>query len=329
MPKFDSYPQWTTLDPRRRSAWQQVGTSVAGQRDAMGALRAAGLAGWNVRKLAQIGFEETPRGLLRVGNPDQVMLVRDDPVTGAVRYLSSVGTHYGVRQNEEQAAVLDALVSESGAGGLAHAGAIDEGRRTFVTMKLPETMTVAGVDALELYLVVFNSHDGTAKFRVSLVPFRVPCANQLPVVLRKQVASVAIRHTRNARINIADIRTKLHLLYGYAEAFETEARRMIETPLSTDEFRDLVKTVWPVNDATASPRVRTNADRRRLQLLRLWTDADTQTNIRGTRWAGFQAVTEYLDHYAPARDDHTRALRVLAGSKVLKLKQDAFDLLTV
>ncbi|MEU7524683.1 DUF932 domain-containing protein [Saccharothrix sp. NPDC042600] len=315
--------------PGRRSAWHQVGTQVTGHRSAMSALEAAGLTGWRIRKLAQIGVEDTPDGPLRVGNPDQVMLVRTDPATGATRYLSSVGTGYGVRQNEDQAALLDALVAESGAGGFAHAGAIDEGRRTFVTMKLPDTVTVAGVDPVQLYLVVFNSHDGSAAFRVSLVPFRVACANQLPMVIRGQVASVAIRHTRNATLDINDIRAKLRLMYDYAEAFEDQAKRMIAADLSTDEFRDVVEIVWPVNDATASPRARFNADRRRGQLMRLWTDAGTQHNIRGTRWAALQAVTEYLDHYDPARDDHTRALRVLGGSGVLKRKQAAFDLLSV
>nr|BFE54090.1 hypothetical protein GCM10017745_75170 [Saccharothrix mutabilis subsp. capreolus] len=157
---------------------------------------------------------------------------------------------------------------------------------------------------MELYLVVFNSHDGSAAFRVSLVPFRVACANQLPMVIRDQVASVAIRHTRNATINVAEIRSKLRLMYGYAEAFEQQAQRKIEAELSTDEIREFVETVWPVNDATAPPRTRLNADRRRHQLMRLWTDAGTQHNIRGTRWAGLQAITEYLDHYEPSRDAH-------------------------
>ncbi|MFI9811422.1 DUF932 domain-containing protein [Saccharothrix variisporea] len=325
------YPssEGTHLYPYRHSAWHQVGTSVTGHRGAMSALEAARLTGWNIRKLAQIGVEETPDGPRRIGNPDQVMLARTDPRTGATRYLSSVGVGYGVRQNEDQAALLDALVAESGAGGFAHAGAIDEGRRTFVTMKLPDALSVAGLDPVELYLVVFNSHDGSAAFRVSLVPFRVLCANQLPMVIRDQVASVAIRHTRNATIDVAEIRSKLRLMYGYAEAFEQQAGRMIEAELSTEEFREVVEVLWPVNDATAPPRTRFNADRRRHQLMRLWTDAGTQHNIRGTRWAGLQAITEYLDHYEPARDANTRALRVLTGSGVLKRKQEAFDLLSV
>ncbi|WP_433270626.1 DUF932 domain-containing protein [Actinosynnema sp. CS-041913] len=317
----------TSLYSRRRSAWELAGTAVAGQGDALSAMRTAGLTGWNIRKVRQTGMDITGDGVTAVDNPDQVMLVRTDPRTGRTRYLSSVGEGYGVKQNEDQAGVLDALVAEAGAPGLAHAGAIDDGRRTFVTMKLPTTMTVAGTDRVDLYLVAFNSHDGTAAFRVGLVPFRVACANQLDLAVATAVSSVAIRHTRNSRIDVAGIRSKLRLMYDYADAFEAQAQRMIHAELTTDGFRDLVETLWPVGH-NAPPRTRANAERRRTHLLRLWTDAPTQACIRGSRWAGLQAVTEYLDHYQPATSEAARAGRVLTSTTVLRRKQHAFDLLT-
>ena len=68
-------------------------------------------------------------------------------------------------------------------------------------------------------------------------------------------------------------------------------------------------------------------------LTRLFVDADTNANIRGTRWAGYQAVTEYLDHAAPVHGKSTadkavnRALRSIDGA-VVETKEKAFALLT-
>ncbi len=320
-------PRAAAMSPRRVSAWESAGTSVDGRGDALGALRVAGLTGWRIRKVSQSSDDITDRGTTRVDNPDHVMLVRTDPGTGGVRYLSTVGREYRVTQNEDSAAVLDALVAEVGAPGLAHAGALDGGRRTFVTMRLPATITVAGVDRVELYLVVFDSHDGTAAFRVGVVPFRTECANQLGLAIASAVSSVAVRHTRNSRIDLAEIRSKLRLVYDYADAFEATANRMVSTGLTTPEFREIAETVWPVDDRTATPRARANADRRRVHLMHLWADSATQERIRGTRWAGLQAVTEYLDHYAPAASDAVRARRVLTSATVARRKQQAFDLL--
>jgi len=63
-------------------------------------------------------------------------------------------------------------------------------------------------------------------------------------------------------------------------------------------------------------------------------DADTNAAIRGTRWAGYQAVTEYLDHAAPVNGKTAsdkainRALRSIDGAAV-DLKEKAFALLSV
>lgn len=314
------------VDPTRRSAWAQLGTDVAGTCSAHEALVTAGLAGWKIRKVPMSGTEITRDGVTTIDNPEKVMLVRTDPATGATRYLSTVGAKYGVQQNEAGAAVLDTLVAESGARGTCYAGEIEGGRKTFVTIELPATMYVDGVDALQLHLVVFNSHDGETAFRVMIVPFRPFCANQQNIAIRDHVSCVSIRHTSKSEINVEEIRSKLGLLYDYGTAFEAEAQRLIRTEMTNREFDDLIREVWPVK-ANASTRTRNNARRRNDLLTGLWTSAQTQANIRGTRWAAFQAVTEYLDHFAPAKNVDVRASRVLVSEDLAKRKQAAYDLL--
>jgi phage/plasmid-like protein (TIGR03299 family) len=254
------------------------------------------------------------------------MLVYTDPVTRETRYLSTVGKDYGVHQNEAGAAVIDALIAESGATCAGFAGQLAGGKKTFVTIQLPTTMRIDGVDTLELHLVVFNSHDGSSAFRVMIVPFRIACANQLNIAIRKQVSAVSIRHTSKSEINVAEIRSKLGLLYQFSDAFEAEAQKMLRTEMTNREFDDLIREVWPVSD-NAPSRTVANARRRTGELTRLWTSAQTQAPIRGTRWAGFQAVTEYLDHFAPAKTAVVRANRVMTSDDLTKRKQTAFDLL--
>lgn len=325
-----SYPSnlLSPLEPGRLNPWQQVGESVAGTRNAREALAVAGLAGWNIRKLVQTATELTENGVTSIENPEKVMLVRTDPRTGMARYLSTVGSGYGIKQNEDSADVIDALVAESGAAGLADAGYLDGGRRTFVTMQLPKVMRVAGVDPVELHLVVFNSHDGSSAFRVMLVPYRIFCANQFPVAIKDKISAVSIRHTSKSEIHVEEIRSKLGLMYEYATEFEAQAERMLNTETTNAEFAELIEQVWPVDEKKATTRTLNNARRRRGELTRLWTSAETQASIRGSRWAAFQAVTEYLDHYSPAKNDLVRANRVLSSDDVAKKKQAAFELLT-
>ncbi|UUV32125.1 DUF945 domain-containing protein [Amycolatopsis roodepoortensis] len=313
-------------EPGRLSAWAQLGTSVATAGSGYDALVTAGLAGWNIRKLTQSGTSINANGVTTIKNPDKVMLIYTDPETGEDRYLSTVGKNYGVHQNEAGAHVIDALVKASRARGIGYAGSIDDGRKTFVTIELPGIVLVDGADAIQLHLVAFNSHDGETAFRVMIVPFRPFCANQLNIALRDQVSSVTIKHTSKSAIDPEKIAKELGPLYAYGDAFAADARQMLRTEMTRREFDDLIREVWPVED-DAGPRTLNNARRRNEHLIRLWSSAETQAPIRGTRWAAFQAVTEYLDHVSPAGSLDIRAKRVLDTKTFAERKQNAYDLL--
>lgn len=215
----------------RMDAWHRLGAVTRDCMTGQEVMTTALLGGWNVRKLAQSGTELTPEGVTTIDNPEKFMTVRTHPVTGATDYLGTVGTDYMVRQNEEQVELLDALVDASGAHHFETAGSLRGGRETFVTMKLPRTMHVAGTDSVEFYIVVLNSHDGSSAFRILVSPVRVVCANTQSMAVRHARASYSIRHTKNSGIKIAEIRQKLGLLWNYCEEFEAEAERMVQSEL--------------------------------------------------------------------------------------------------
>jgi hypothetical protein len=134
------------------------------------AMEAAHLANWNVRKMALVIPQEpviTARGVTTpapIAVPDMFATVRDNPiVAGQVDYLGVVGTKYEPVQNEASCAVLDAITDESGAH-FETAGALKGGRETFVSMKLPKTMTFEGRDGskdrTDWYLAALNSYHG-------------------------------------------------------------------------------------------------------------------------------------------------------------------------
>jgi hypothetical protein len=95
------------------------------------------------------------------------------------------------------------------------------------------------------------------------------------------------------------------------------------------QFKQVIRQLWPLEEGNLSARTRSNQERREIQLLQLWNDAPTQDAIRGTRWAGLQAITEYLDHYSPAQNETVRANRVLTSASMTQRKQRAYELLTV
>lgn len=297
----------------RIPAWHELGVVAESTMTGKQALDAAKMSDWNVRLITVEGTETAADGTVtRVACPDKRMSVRTHPVTGDTDYLGVVGADYRVVQNEECADLLDALVDESGAH-IETAGSLKGGKQTFITMKLPETMTVAGVDQMDLYLAVTTSHDGSTACRVDATPVRIVCANTQRAALRESISHYEFRHTGSASDKLSDAREAMDLTWRYMTAFQAEAERMMNEPLGLDAFDQIVSRLWPVN-ARAGARAQDAAKTREASLQFLFRDADTQKEVRGTRWAGYQAVVEYEDHYAPASTPEIRARRAVTGS---------------
>jgi phage/plasmid-like protein (TIGR03299 family) len=327
----------------RRDAWHRLGQSVGHTMSAREALDAAHLAGWNVRKMAlqvpqqpAIGDDGvTAPAPLAV--PDFYATVRTNPINGALDVLGVVGSKYEPVQNEASCALLDTLVDESGAH-FETAGALRGGRETFVTMKLPNSMVFDGRDGsrdrTEFYLAALNSHDGSSAFRFLVTPVRIVCANTQSAAIGSAQASFAIRHTGGARTSLCEARNALKLTWRYIDAFEAEAAQLYAQPMDTEQVRRFADAVLEVDSAGTAATARHRRERAS-GIVRLWTSSPTIAPIAGTRWAAYNAVTEYLDHIVPVRGARTagdasaaRALRgINATGTTQSLKAHAFRML--
>ncbi|UQU66799.1 DUF945 domain-containing protein [Couchioplanes caeruleus] len=317
----------TAFASARLSAWHRLGTVTQKTMKAEEIMAAAKLGDWGVRTIRTVGIDIVDGVEVQIPADDKRMTVRRNPLTGVTEYLGIVGTDYTVVQNEQCAEMLDQLVDQVGGAHFETAGSLRRGKSVFVTMKLPDAMTIAGVDRMDLYLIGTTSHDGTAALRVDASPIRVVCANTQRAAFAHAVGHYTFRHTSNVGSQISQAREALGLMWKYMDTFEQAAERMLNEALTTREFEKVVGQVWPVKD-NASETTQRNAKQRLGTLKYLITEADTQKAIKGSRWAGYQAIAEYLDHYQPAKDDLVRANRVLTGTTG-DLKIVAFDLLKV
>ncbi|GAA3733468.1 DUF932 domain-containing protein [Salinactinospora qingdaonensis] len=314
----------------RTDAWHRLGTTLDTVFTAEEAMRVARLGGWNVRKSP---LTTTVDGqTLTV--PGAYATLRTHPETGKPDVLGCVGSQYTPVQNEELCGFLNALVDESGAH-FETAGSLRKGREVFVTMWLPQTMTIAGTDELDLYIAALNSHDGSTPMRLLVTPVRIVCANTQTAALANTRSSWTLRHTSGASGRIEEARQALGLTWTYLEKFQAEAEKMIETQLTEGAFMDTVhRELWPLAE-NATDRQRANHARITGQLGALFADADTNADIRNTAWAGYQSVVEYLDHYAPVRGADgaetavARAERVITQPNVAALKRTAFSAFAV
>jgi len=323
---------------QNQDAWHRLGTVLPTGLTAHDVMTYARLGGWDVRKQQVSAPILNEDGVSMVGVPGKYVTLRTNPVTGAEEIIGGamfngiVGQTYKPFQNEWLCDYLQTLTDEGGAF-MATAGTMRNGADVFVTMEMPERMTIGGTDKLKLYIAVLNNHTGNRAITALVTPVRIVCANTQAAALRGAKSSFAIRHTETAGERVDEAREQLGLTWRYLQEFQYEAERMIQTSLDEEAFRKVCREIWkPLPDA-ASGRSHTLAANRDNSLQYLFTEGENNANIRGTRWAGYQAVTEYLDHVMPANGEGeqkliNRAVRSVDGS-VVKKKQEAFALLKV
>ncbi|MEW1760343.1 DUF932 domain-containing protein [Streptomyces cyaneofuscatus] len=303
--------------PGRKDAWSILGADVSEANTAREALEMADMRNWNVRLMGDVTaktteIDEDGVTTTEVKMPDTRASVRTNPRTHETEYLGAVGRKYTPIQIETYETVLDLARTESGAA-FHKAGAYDGGKKFFISMTLPGITRIGGIDEHHMHLTLFGSHDGSSSNSLHIGPTRLDCGNMQRTIIAGAKHKVSVPHTRSALDKLVTLESKLAVLFDWQDAFEREAERMLNTPLTLGQFEKLVtsRDLWPIPTSPTTV-TRKNYVQRMDTLRGLFENADTQESIRGTAWAGWNAIGEYLDHYAGAKTLSTRAARSLS-----------------
>lgn len=251
-----------------------------------------------VLTLGGIGFDvETTPALYQSGtevrtDPDHFHTLRTD--TGNT--LGVVGKIYTPIQNRTAFAFLQELVDQWDVT-WESAGAVRDGRRVFVSMRMPTTVRIdpGGInDEIIPFIVALNSHDGTSPFQVVVTPWRPVCANTERFSLRDASARWSVRHTVNSAQRVDEARKTLGLSVKYFEVFAAEEQKLAETEVEMAEFRKLIDSVWGTPEPGDTTRKQNN-HAARVSALETMYIGNAETLGR-TGYAAERAITQYLDH---------------------------------
>lgn len=118
--------------------------------------------------------------------------------------LGIVKDKYTIVQNIEAFKFFDDAIGDNSAIWQT-AGCFNNGKRIFVSAKLPNDILVKG-DPVENYLVFTNNHDGSGGIKILFTPIRVVCQNTLNAAIKNNSNYVSYRHTK-------DVHNKISIAY--------------------------------------------------------------------------------------------------------------------
>jgi phage/plasmid-like protein (TIGR03299 family) len=271
-------------------AWGALGHDVTQAASSAEAIRLAGLD-WKVGQypVSAIG----PDGGSIVAK-HFLANVRED--TKAV--LGMVGKKYRPFQNVEAFAFADAVVGEGVGAKYETAGALRDGRRVWMLLKLPSEVRAGPNDLIKPYLLIFNSFDGSSCLRALLTTIRVICHNSLNLALAAgRGEGITIRHRGDLQGRVADAHHTLGLVHQRLEAFTKEVELMRSVQIRSKTVLRYFDDLLPAVGAEATERERNNRVRAldRLQA-NFSSNLNTLSGMRGSVWAALNSATEWADH---------------------------------
>jgi len=296
-------PAWHNLANRIFTKDEEVTTQTM--------LDEAKLSNWNVR-LSPI-TEHIPESWNDVSTAS--LVIRDNPFKEQIDVLATVGKRYVPVQNEELFAFADAIHDADPACRWESAGSLKKGKVVFGTVDIPRTMVLdpqGANDQTKLYLIVWTSHDGSVAVQAAVTPVRVVCQNTLNLAMREAKQSFKIRHTQTVEGRIAVARETLGLALGYFDEFEIEAQALFNQAITDAEFSKLVQSIYPKPEKDSKGAVK-KWENKIVLLDELYYNSPTNTNIKGTKWGAFNALTERLDYYRTGRGNSETLMAGASG----------------
>jgi hypothetical protein len=117
-----------------------------------------------------------------------------------------------------------------------------------------------------------------------------------------------MRHTLNSELSLQDVRNIIELSYNNAHEYAALATNLLGKKVVTrQQALEYFKRVWALPSKTENSPVellskgektaRTRALQARQIAMHIYTESETQANIRNTEFGLWQAVVEYADHH--------------------------------
>ena len=268
--------------------WHGLGTRLDRPATALEAIQAAHLD-WTVHG-APVGLR-THSGYQDIDGYQAIH--RTD--TGEV--FAVLSDQYQTVQNADAWSVMDSILGT----GQAHyhtAGALRGGRVVWILAQLGGAVEVVQGDPVENYLLLVSSHDGSLALQIHTTPIRVVCSNTMTAALGRGRQHLALKHTLRVHRRLADIPTVLARGEAYFGAMIEEARRFARQPMGEAEMAAFSAALMRPSDAVTGRKIHVRTEQAEQRMNELFVAGRGQDNprVRGTAWAAFNAVTEYLDY---------------------------------
>jgi phage/plasmid-like protein (TIGR03299 family) len=185
------------------------------------------------------------------------------------------------------------------------AGVLKGGRKFWALAKTGQHSSLKGKDAVNGYLLLATSCDGSLATTATPTTVRVVCNNTLSVSLSGAPAAVKVGH--RSQFDAQAVKRQLGVAVSQWDSFMYNMKVLSERKVKSHEaMRYFLRVVSDTKDAHLSAPINERALKKMQALYDGSGMGSELESAKGTAWGLLNAVTEYVDHHKQARSDDNR-----------------------
>ena len=243
---------------------------------------------------------------------------------------SKLGKDYQILQNIEAMNIVDDIL-DKGTATIETAGAIDEGRKAFICLRVNKDIIVGSDDVINQFVLIATSHDGTMSITATPTNVRVVCNNTLTAALRNAKGAVKIRHTSNANVRLNEAMKVMKLINDNTAINTDNYNQMKQNVISSNQMFDYFGNVFctkeEINELRAGKNAKETLSTRKQNILNdvlTFSNNGIGQNLALNNgelnmWHAYNAVTGYITSKKYSSIDD-RANSMLFGSAATKIE---------
>ena len=269
-----------------KTPWHGLGTRLDNPATAIEAIRAAHLD-WTVAG--------TPVVMSRDSSYYEIDGYQAIHRTDTGKVFAVMTDRYEIVQNENAWTFMDSALGP----GKAHyhtAGALRDGRVVWILAKLDGIAEIVKDDPVEKYLLLVTSHDGSLALQIHTTPVRVVCGNTMTAALARGRQYISIKHTASVHRRIEEAQKALAKGEAYFDDMVAEARQFSRHLMTDKDMTAFAKALLKIYPTSHKVNSQTEAAEREINELFIVGRGQDNPLVRGTAWAAYNAVTEYIDY---------------------------------
>jgi phage/plasmid-like protein (TIGR03299 family) len=215
------------------------------------------------------------------------------------RILGVVGPVWTPLQNREAFTWFDPFL-RAGVAQLETAGSLRHGERVWILARIAaDPIEIVPGDPIMRHILLSNGHDGILAARAGFTDTRVVCANTLAAAHTSAASQLLrVRHTARVWAAFDAIRDVMDVAEREFRASATQYRALAAHHVHSGDLEKYVRRLFRLADPHEGAELAQTEGRlvSRVRGLFEHGQGNNLPGVRGTWWAAYNAVSEYLTH---------------------------------